>query len=74
MARLTRPAARRAYVVQAHIAGRSVPTFYLLADVQGIVDVDHARRVALDVLSIDVAGILSRREMYGISIAEVTLP
>lgn len=34
------------------LAGRSrqVPTFYLNADVQGIVDADHARRIAEDVI------------------------
>lgn len=37
---------------------RQVPTFYLLAAVQGIVSEDHARRVALDV--IDPTGDLRR--------------
>lgn len=41
---------RVAYVIDARVAGRDVPTFYLLADVQGITSEEHARRVAIDVL------------------------
>jgi uncharacterized protein (UPF0212 family) len=39
---------RAAYCVQ--VLG--VPTFYLLTDVQGIVSVEHAERIARDVLGV----------------------
>jgi hypothetical protein len=37
---------------------RTLPTFYLHENVQGIVSEDHARRIALDMLStvLDLAG------------------
>lgn len=70
------PAGRRAYVVQAVVAGRSVPTFYLLADVQGIVSAEHARRVALDILYAarrPEDGATLAAAAYTIEVAETTL-
>ena len=41
---IRRPAPEGGYIVV------QVPTFYLFADVQGIVDADHARRIATRML------------------------
>ena len=40
----------RMYQVQANRNGVELPTFFLSADVQGIVSNDHARRIAMDVI------------------------
>lgn len=68
---------RRAYVVQARRARwddveredivSDVPTFYLLADVQGILTVAQAERIALDVLG-------PRVVEGSLSVVETTLP
>lgn len=42
------------YVVQAIRDGSQLPTFYLHASTQGIVDLDHATRIARDILGADV--------------------
>lgn len=41
------------YAVTCMRHGKQVPTFYLNANVQGIVDVKHAEEIALEVLGTD---------------------
>lgn len=71
-------APQRAYAVQAFVHGRQVATFYLLANVQGIVSTDHARRIAAEIMDAGspnargTADALSGRE-GSISVQEVTL-
>lgn len=40
----------KAYAVQATVNGRQVPTFYLLANVQGIVNAEHAAAIAREII------------------------
>lgn len=41
------------YAVTATRNGRQIPTFYLDADVQGIMDTEHAKRIAVDIVGED---------------------
>ncbi len=41
------------YAVTATRNGRQIPTFYLDASVQGIMDADHAERIAADIVGKD---------------------
>ncbi len=63
------PAGQRAYVVQAHDPAtlRQLPTFYLLANVQGITDAVGAERIARDIIG-DTG-----ETVYNVSIAETSL-
>lgn len=40
------------YQIQATVNGRQIPTFYLDAQVQGVINCAHAERVARDILTI----------------------
>jgi hypothetical protein len=63
----------KAYAVQARTRTKlaelsqyvDLPTFYLLADVQGIVDLEHAKQIAL--------GVLVECEVWALSVYEVML-